>query len=763
MPNPRSARPPLLAPRLALLLGLGCAACQPLEPRPAASGARAPAPRAAGQKKQLGIDELYDPEKHLDLDGQLAQPALWLDDEHYLVARKEPKGARSTWMRVEAASGREEPFGDAARARQALLTRAGAKEQEAARLAEQDPARMSADHGALLCTIRKDLYVWLAATDKLVRLTNTPNAEEEQESFSPDGKRVAFVRDNDLYVCDIDPPAERRLTRDGSATLLNGKLDWLYQEELYGRGHFKAYWWSPDSDEIAFLQLDEKGVPLWTLVDDVPRTPLVENAPYPRAGEENPKVHLGIVPVTRPEVRWVDLSRWSAAEPLLVDVSWLDEERVGFQVQDREQTWLELASASSKEPAPRTLLREESKGWVESHGAPRKLADGTFLWLSERTGWKHAYHYTADWKLIGALTSGEWELRSIDAVDETNGWVYVSGTQRSAVDVDVCRARLDGSRLERLSEAAGTHKALFNPHCTRYLDVWSDLWTPPQLRLHACDGREERLIEAASLPQLEEYELARAELLQVKARDGFVMDAILLRPPGFDPKHRYPVYQMTYAGPHAPQVRNAWNAGPGLFGQLLAERGVIVWVCDNRSASGQGLAATLACYQRFGESELADIEDGLAWLKSQSWVDAARIGIGGWSFGGFMSCYALTHSKSFCMGIAGGSVTDWRNYDSIYTERYMRLPKNNEKGYAETSVLKAAKDLHGALLLVHGAMDDNVHAANTRQLANELQKEQKSFQELFYAGQRHGLTNPQLVRHWRAASLEFIERWLLRR
>jgi dipeptidyl-peptidase-4 len=241
------------------------------------------------------------------------------------------------------------------------------------------------------------------------------------------------------------------------------------------------------------------------------------------------------------------------------------------------------------------------------------------------------------------------------------------------------------------------------------------------------------------------------------------MDAIVLKPLGFEAKRRYPVFQHTYAGPHAPQVRNAWGAGAGMFGQLLAARGIVVWVCDNRSASGQGQVSAAACFQRLGESELADIEDGLAWLKSQTWVDAAHIGISGWSYGGFMTTYALTHSKSFCMGIAGGPVTDWHNYDSIYTERYMRLPKNNEKGYEETSVVRAAQDLHGALLLVHGAMDDNVHPANTRQLAHELQKEQKPFQVQFYAGQRHSIDakETKLVRHWRMTMIEFIDRYLL--
>ena len=201
-----------------------------------------------------------------------------------------------------------------------------------------------------------------------------------------------------------------------------------------------------------------------------------------------------------------------------------------------------------------------------------------------------------------------------------------------------------------------------------------------------------------------------------------------------------------------------------MFFQLLAQKGIAVWVCDNRSASGKGAESAWPCYLKLGETELADIEDGLAWLKQQPWVDSARIGISGWSYGGFMTSYALTHSKSFCMGIAGGSVTDWLNYDSIYTERYMRLPKNNEKGYAETSVVKAAKDLHGALLLIHGAMDDNVHPANTRQLAHELMKAGLLFQEVFYGGQRHSIASREsaLVLHWRKTMLDFIERHLLR-
>ncbi|MBK7643332.1 MAG: S9 family peptidase [Planctomycetes bacterium] len=741
-----------------LLLVLCLCACESLEKRP---GGASPVPVALGDRKRVTLDTLYDPQKPVDFSGHPQKGFVWTDDEHYLVSRNDAKGRHAEWKLVEAKTGKEETFGDPARAKAAIMSATGVRERDANALAELDPARMTASRDALLFTSRKDLYVWLAKSDKVVRLTNTPDALEEEPSFSPDGKRVAFVRNNDLYVCDIDPPAERRLTRDGSATVLNGKLDWLYQEEVYGRGHWKSYWWSPDSSEIAFLQLDEKGVPLWTLVDDVPGAPVIESSPYPRAGEENPKARLGIVAAARPEVRWVDLSGYGVSEPLIVDVEWLDEERVGFQVQNREQSWLELTSASSTDTKPKLLVREESQTWVNANGSPRRLADGSFLWFSERTGWKHLYHYSSDGTLLNAVTQGEWEVRSLAGVDEQSGWIYFTGTQSSPIQTQAYRIRLDGSGMQRLTQRPGTHSVVLSPNGQHFLDSWSDLWTPTQVRLHAADGTEERVVDANHVAALDEYELARPELLEVKARDGFVMNAIVLKPIGFDPARRYPIFQYTYAGPHAPQVRNAWNGGAGMFGQLLAARGIVVWVCDNRSASGQGQVSEATCFQRLGESELADIEDGLAWLKSQPWTDAARIGIGGWSYGGFMTTYALTHSKNFCMGIAGGPVTDWRNYDSIYTERYMRLPKNNEKGYDDTSVVKAAKDLHGALLLVHGAMDDNVHPANTRQLANELQKEQKSFREMFYAGQRHSFTNTLSVRHWRMTALEFIERYLL--
>jgi dipeptidyl-peptidase-4 len=265
------------------------------------------------------------------------------------------------------------------------------------------------------------------------------------------------------------------------------------------------------------------------------------------------------------------------------------------------------------------------------------------------------------------------------------------------------------------------------------------------------------------VPALNAYRLARPEFLQVRTRDGFAMEAMLLKPPGFDPSRRYPVYQHTYGGPHTQSVKNAWGDATYLFHQLLAERGIVVWICDNRTASGKGAVSAWPVYKRFGEAELRDVEDGLGWLRAQPWVDPERIGIYGWSFGGYMVSYALTHSRSFAMGIAGGPVTDWRHYDSVYTERYMDLPARNLEGYARSAPLGAARDLHGRLLILHGAVDDNVHTENTMRFAYELEKAGKQFRMMLYPRSRHGVTEPALVAQINALKLAFVEETLLGR
>ena len=718
----------------------------------------------AQQQKLLTLDDLYDPAKKVDF-GAPTFPGsgyTWVNDKEYLRVKdaRTPDGPpRAEIIRVDAMTGAETPLFDQSRLASALSSVPGISADDAARLSRQRTYVMTPARTALLVNSANDLFLWTLGAERVVRLTWSAAAEEEV-TFSPDGRLVGFVRAHNLYVVDLEGH-ERALTTDGHAQRLNGRLDWVYQEEIYGRGTHRAYWWSPDSSRLAFLQLDEAPVPEFTVVDHLPYRQDVEATDYPKAGDPNPTVKLGVVQAAGGSVRWVDTSKYGAAEHLIVDVGWTpDSKEVVYQVQDREQTWLDLNLGEAAKGTTRTLFRETTKAWVSVLGPPTWLKDGSFLWLSERDGWQHLYRYQRDGTAIGRVTSGKWEFDEIYGVDEAAGLIYFAGTERSHIGRDIYKVKLDGSGLTRLSERAGTHNATFNPAFTHYVGRWSDVNTPTQVRLHKADGVEVRVIDRNEVAALKDYRLSKPEFLQVKTKDGFTLEAMLIKPVDFDPSRKYPVFQSTYAGPHAPQVRNSWGGTGMLYHQLLAERGIAVWVCDNRSASGKGAESAWVAYKRLGETELADIEECLGYLKQQPWVDASRIGINGWSYGGFMTSYALTHSTSFAMGIAGGSVTDWRDYDSIYTERYMLMPQNNPDGYARTAPRAAARNLHGQLFLIHGTMDDNVHMQNTIQFAYDLQKAGKPFELMLYPKSRHGVTDPQLVRHMRERMLEFTLRTL---
>jgi dipeptidyl-peptidase 4 len=717
---------------------------------------------SGAQQKLLSIEAIYDPGKRVEFSGLPPTDLTWIDDSRYLWRSgrdaSTPAARGREWLVVDAATGRSTPLFDAARFEQALASLPGVTREEASFVVRHGDLTLNPSNSGALITIADDLYFYDFAAGRAARLT-TSAEEEEEATFSPDGALVAFVRRNNLYVVDVAAQRERALTSDGTDDLLNGKLDWVYQEEIYGRGRFRAYWWSPDSKRVAFLQIDERPVPKYTVVDHIPYRPALEVYGYPKAGDPNPTAKLGVARVAGGTPRWIDLSGYAASEFLIVNVDWTpDARQIVYQVQNREQTWLDLNLADSTSGTPKRVLRETTEAWVNENGSPVWLKDGTFLWLSERSGFKHLYQYRADGTPVRQLTTGRWELRTLYGADESAGSIYFAGTERSAIGVDIYRVKMDGSGMTRLSRAEGTHRATFSPSYRHYIDAWSNLTTPAQVRLHAADGSEVRAIDANPVPALTEYRLSKPELLQVKTRDGFVMEAMMIKPPDFDPSRRYPVFQHTYGGPGAQQVTNRWGGSSYLFHQLLAQHGVIVWICDNRSASGKGVESQWPIYGRLGELELRDIEDGVAWLKQQPYVDGSRILIEGWSYGGFMTAYALTHSTSFAAGIVGAPVTDLRNYDTIYTERYMKMPQNNPQGYEATSPVKAASKLHGRLLLLHGTTDDNVHVQNSVQFAYELQKAGKPFEMMLYPRSRHGFSDPRLTAHLRQTMFDFVMR-----
>jgi dipeptidyl-peptidase-4 len=716
---------------------------------------------AQGQDRTLTLDDLYNPSTSINFSGRPISGLAWLNDTQYVWPR--PGSGGVEWVKVHATSGAVEPLFDAKQMQRALAGLPSIQSEQAERLSRSRDLIFNADRSAVILTVDDDLYHYVFGSNRATRLT-TQSGEEEVPSFSPNGKLVGFVRNGNLFVVDVESGRERALTTDGGPELRNGRLDWVYEEELYGRGNTGGYWWSPDSRSIAFLQLDQRPVPEFTVIDHLPYRLGVETWDYPKAGDANPVVKLGLTTSDGGPVKWVDTSKYGTTDILIVNVGWKPDSRsVIYQVQDREQSWLDLNSADRATGEPRTLFRETSKTWIncgnigcqDDDANPIWLKNGTFLWFSERNGWRHLYLYQDDGTAVRPVTTGKWEVRTVHGIDEEKGWIYFSGTEHSYIGQDVYRIKLDGTGLHRLSAAEGTHNATFSPGFSFYLDRWSDVHTPAQTRLHQADGRELRVVDSNKVAALNEFRLVKPEFLQVKTRDGFVMEAMMIKPPDFRPDRKYPVYQWVYGGPHSQRVLNAWTY-ENMFLQLVAQSGIIVWVCDNRSASGKGAESTWPVFKRLGESELRDIEDGLTWLKQQSYVDGTRIGIHGWSYGGFLTSYALTHSKSFVMGISGGTVSDWRDYDTIYTERFMQTPQKNPDGYRESSPRFFADRLHGRLMLLHGTIDDNVHVQNTIQFAYELQRAGKSFELMLYPRSRHAVTDPYLVFHMRRMMFDFI-------
>ncbi|HUJ14617.1 MAG TPA: DPP IV N-terminal domain-containing protein [Thermoanaerobaculia bacterium] len=708
--------------------------------------------------RELTLENIFDPKRKVSFSGTPQFGFVWLDDHTFTWPRTDEKGDVVEQSVIDTQTGKTRTLFDAAKL-QAAARKAGLSEEEAKRMTRQRNWDFSPNKRSVVLTAGDDLYLYTFDSDSMTRLTSTPG-EEQEATFSPDGRLVAFVRNNNLYVVDLATQRERQLTTSGNDDMLNGVLDWVYSEEVYGRGHYRAYWWSPDSSHIVFMQLDEKPVKRFTIVDHIPTMQRIEEELYPKAGYPNPIAKLFTVAVNGAAPQEISTESYSGGDYLLVAVDWTpDSSNVVYQITNREQTWLDLDEAAVHGGMPKTLFRETTKAWVNPDLDPSMtwLKDGSFLWLSERSGFEHLYQYGADGVLKRQITNGPWEVRNLHGIDNNNDWIYFSGTERSALGTDVYRVHLDGSGLTRLSQADGEHRAIFNPSMTQYIDSWSDIQTPPQVSLMRNDGTRVRVIEANEVPALGDYGMSKPEFLEVRTRDGFTMNAMMIKPPGFDPSRKYPVYEYTYSGPHTQMVRNGWRGVQYLWWQLIAQHGAIVWVCDNRTASGKGAESAWPVYKHFGVLELRDLEDGLKWLESQPWVDSTRVILDGWSFGGFMTTYALTHSTMWSAGMAGGTVADWHDYDTIYTERYMLMPQNNPEGYHDSSPRFAAANLHGSLLLMHGTIDDNVHMQNTIQLIYELEKAGKPYRLAVYPKSRHGVVDPVLVQHLRMTQLNFLE------
>ena len=625
----------------------------------------------------------------------------------------------------------------------------------------------SPDGKALLFPLGGELYFYdltKSGRDAVRKLTNGGGFATDPK-ISPKGGFVSFIRDRNLWAIDLTSGEEVQLTRDGSDTIGNGVAEFVADEEM---DRHTGYWWAPDDAAIAFARIDETPVPVQKRYEVYPdRTEVVEQR-YPAAGDPNVRVQLGVIaPKTGAKPRWIDLGK--DPDIYLARVDWRDPQRLTFQRQSRDQKKIELIETTLTNGTQRTLVTETSTTWVPLHNDLRFLKDGRFLWSSERSGFEHLYIASEDGSTLTALTQGEWVVDGLLAIDETAGLAYVSGTRDGATEAHVYAVPLSGGEPRRLTQAPGMHAATFARNASVFVDSWSSDTTLPQIELFKADGTKLATllvndVSDATHPYAK-YRAAHQPTAYgtLTAADGTTpLHYSLIKPAGFDPKKQYPVVVFVYGGPAAQTVTRAWpGRSDSFFNQYLAQQGYVVFSLDNRGTPRRGAAFGGALYGKQGTVEVDDQLRGVAWLKSQAFVDPARIGVYGWSNGGYMTLMLLAkHSEAYACGVAGAPVTDWALYDTHYTERYMDLPKANEAGYREASVFTHVDGIGaGKLLLIHGMADDNVLFTNSTKLMSELQKRGTPFELMTYPGAKHGLRGSDLLHRYRLTE-DFLGRCL---
>lgn len=557
-----------------------------------------------------------------------------------------------------------------------------------------------------------------------------------QPQLSPDGSQLLYESAADLYVFDLRTRKSRRLTNDGSATLWNGKLDWVYPEELeLGQ----AAWWSPDSKSIAYLQFNVADEFVYPHADLLGERALSEPERYPQAGTPNAVVRLGVISAAGGNTVWMNAG--NNPDLLLARVWWFaDSSAIALEAAPRLQDELTLSFCDPNTGTAKKILQEHSKTWINITDNFKLLPSRhQFLWTSERSGFRHLYLYSETGKQIAQLTSGDWEVRGIAAVDETKGLVYYLSAEDSPLETQLYSVTLDSGKPTRITQPGFDHDIGIEPKGQLFIDEASNLTSPPETVLRECDGKSLQVLKPRETDLSDTYQLSVPEIMTLKAADGTELYGLLIKPANYQAGKRYPLIVDVYGGPQAQSVRNAW---PRLsMDQVYAANGYLVWKLDNRGSFGRGHHFEEAVYHRLGSVEVADQRTGVNYLVSRGLADPNRVGITGWSYGGYMTTRCLLLAPDvFKVGVAGAPVTDWHNYDTIYTERYMGLPSQNVAGYEASSNVGAAPDLQGRLLIQHNFEDDNVLFQNTMQLVNALEQANKEYVLQLYPLHTHGVT-----------------------
>jgi len=711
-------------------------------------------PAAAVGQQDLTVERIFGSG---DFGGRAVSVRWMPDGQHWSTIDSD---SLELWQ-VEARTGRREKLISAA---------------ELIRLGSEEPLPIEgytfSDDGRRVLIFSESQQVWRARTkghyyvfDFPTRRLMPVSAEDGWQMFaklSPDASQVAFVRDNDLYVTDLASGEERRLTSDGSETIINGTTDWVYEEELDLRDAFR---WSPDGSRIAYWRFDQGPVRTYWLVDDAPLYPELNGVRYPKAGEANSTVRVGSIGLATGETTWFDIG--AEEEIYIARMEWAESsDEVLIQRLNRHQNQLDLLLGDARTGGTSLLFSERNEAWLNANDDVQWIDGGQrFTWTSDRDGFSHVYLYDRSGRMVRQLTRGSWDVTAFQGVDEESGRIFFTAASESPITRSVYSAPLDGGDMTRIAGGRGTHSARFSPDFVLFTDTYSSIGAPPVTSLRrVADGGEVRVLDdnAELVENLEALDLREPEFFTVQADDGSTLNAWIIKPRDFDPGKSYPLLLYVYGGPGSQTVRDAWGGSRYLWHQMLVRDGILVASVDNRGTGARGREFEKQVYMRLGQLETADQLAAIQQLGNLPYVDASRIGIWGWSYGGYMALMTtLLGGNQVAAAIAGAPVTSWELYDTIYTERFMRTPQENPEGYSIGAPLSHAAGLRGDLLIIHGMADDNVHPQNTLKMIAELEQAGKHFDMRLYPGQRHGVRGRTLSVNLYEMMTRFLHRTLL--
>ncbi|MGQ9618882.1 MAG: S9 family peptidase [Candidatus Aminicenantia bacterium] len=712
----------------------------------------------AEHPKRLEIKTMFDPQ----LLSKLSVPQyIWLNNGKILMLDPRVKSEERTIEIFDPSKKKREPMVDCRKVISSLKEHLGDRAPQTLRF----PDAVDLNGKAIAYIINGDIFVVNLSTSYAKRLTNT-EIREESISFSPDGNWIGFIRGNEIYVIEWNKGIEKRLTSDGSETILNGRLSWVYWEEIYDHTNV-PYSWSPDSKAIAYLQTDESEVPISTFVNFEPVNQGVVRQRYTKAGQKNPKVKLGIVELETAKTTWVDCEEYE----YIGRFNWLpNSKEIAVQTLNRKQNELKLFFVDRETGKSRLILTETQPAWINLNDSLYFFKNGKyFIWMSERDGFQHLYLYDINGKLINQLTKGEFMVvpsiggivsrnGGLVGVDEKRRNVYFTANKEALKERHLYRVDIKGKNLKKITVEKGVHAITFSPDMKFYLDAFSNSFTPPEFSLYKSDGKKILTFSPSAKEFLEELSLNYPEFFTFKTEDGLDLPATMIKPIDFDPAKKYPAIIYVYGGPGAQQVIDSWSSRI-FWANILAREGYFYFVFEVRAGMGRSKETETSVYkQAYGIQNLKDILDGVKWIKKFPFIDEKRLGIWGGSGGGCTTLFVMTHSEVFKAGIALYPVSDWHFYDSIYTERYQSTPEDNSEGYRLTSSVLAAKNLKGKLLIVHGTYDDNVHPQNTEAFINELIKNNIQFEIMIYPWRKHGIGDLPARIHLYTLMLDFWKR-----